>query len=53
LRINALASAGGKFLNKKAEKLAAKNSIPPNSNEENNNAVTWIKDSNKGSPHFD
>ena len=47
MRINALASAGGKHLNKKAAKLAANNNIPPKSNEEVNKADIWVKVLNK------
>jgi hypothetical protein len=50
LRINALASAGGKYLNKKAAKLAANNNMPPKSNEEVNKADIWVKVSNKEWP---
>jgi len=38
LRINALASAGGKDLNRKAAKLAENNNMPPKSKEEINKA---------------
>jgi hypothetical protein len=50
LRINALASAGGKDLNRKAAKLAENNSIPPKSKEELNKAAKWVTVSNKGKP---
>ena len=50
MRINALASAGGKDLNKKAAKLAENNSMPPKSKEEVNKAAKWVTVSNKGKP---
>ena len=50
MRINALASAGGKHLNKNAAKLAANNNMPPKSNEEVNKADIWVKVSNKEWP---
>ena len=48
MRINALASAGGKDLNKKAAKLAENNNIPPKSKEEVNKADIRVKVSSNG-----
>ncbi len=50
MRINALASGGGKDLNKKAAKLAENNNMPPKSKEEVNKAAKWVTVSNKGGP---
>ena len=50
MRISALASAGGKDLNRKAAKVAENNNMPPKRREEVNKADIRVTVSNKGKP---